>query len=120
MFFLNTFRHYNNRYNNYSNEHYQQSSRQTTKHTKRNGTSAINNRPQKQHVVNGNTNNTNNNHRHHSTSDNDQKEGEEWETASESSMNMRNGHYDNNQSTNEIKAVHRGRTPPKKSFSSQR
>ncbi|CAF0891877.1 unnamed protein product [Adineta ricciae] len=112
--------HYNNRYNNYSNEHYQQSSRQTTKHTKRNGTSAINNRHQKQHVVNGDTNNTNNNHRHHSTSDNDQKEGEEWETASESSMNMRNGHYDNNQSTNEIKAVHRGRTPPKKSFSSQR
>ncbi|CAF4154839.1 unnamed protein product, partial [Adineta steineri] len=50
--------------------------------------------------------------------------GEEWETASESSTNMRNGHYDNNginnQQTNETKSVNRGRTPPKKSFSSQR
>ncbi|UJR31210.1 hypothetical protein I4U23_018714 [Adineta vaga] len=118
--------HYNNRYNNYSNEHYSQSSRQITKRSKRggagsNGASTINNRQQKQHIVNGNNNNTNNNNfRHHSTSDNDQKEGEEWETASESSTNMRNGHSDNNQQINEIKSVHRGRTPPKKSFSSQR
>ncbi len=117
------FRHYNNRYN-YSNEHYQQQQQQprsTNKNSKRGNSTTINNRQHKQQIINGNNNN---NFRHHSTSDNDQKEGEEWETASESSTNMRNGHYDNsginNQQTNEIKSIHRGRTPPKKSFSSQR
>ena len=79
----------------------------------------ITNRPQKQAITNG-SNNNNNNIRHHSVSDNDQKEGEEWETASESSTNMRNGHYDNTSTANESKSIHRGRTPPKKSFSSQR
>ncbi|CAF1064051.1 unnamed protein product [Rotaria sordida] len=116
--------HYNNRYN-YSNEHYQQ--RSTNKNSKRGSSSIINNRQPKQQIINGsssNNNNNNNNVRHHSTSDNDQKEGEEWETASESSTNMRNGHYDTNaintEQTNETKTIHRGKTPPKKSFSSQR
>ncbi|CAF3579594.1 unnamed protein product [Rotaria sp. Silwood1] len=121
--------HYNNRYN-YSNEHYpqqqqqqQQQQRSTNKNSKRGGSSTTNNRQQ---IINGSSsnNNNNNNFRHHSTSDNDQKEGEEWETASESSTNMRNGHYDTNtintEQTNETKTIHRGRTPPKKSFSSQR
>lgn len=112
MYFL---RHYNNRYN-YSNENYQKK-RPANKNSKRISTSAINNRQP--------TNGSNNNNRHHSTSDNDQKEGEEWETASESSTNMRNDHYDtnaiNSEQTNETKpSNHRGRTPPKKSFSSQR
>ncbi|CAF3592208.1 unnamed protein product [Rotaria sp. Silwood1] len=120
--------HYNNRYN-YSNEHYpqqqqqQQQQRSTNKNSKRGGSSTTNNRQQ---IINGSSSNNNNNNifRHHSTSDNDQKEGEEWETASESSTNMRNGHYDTNtintEQTNETKTIHRGRTPPKKSFSSQR
>ncbi|CAF4518616.1 unnamed protein product, partial [Rotaria magnacalcarata] len=95
-----------------------QQQRPTNKNSKRGGTSTINNRQ----PTNG-TNNTNNN-RHHSTSDNDLKEGEEWETASESSTNMRNDPYDtnaiNSEQTNETKSsTHRGRTPPKKSFSSQ-
>jgi hypothetical protein len=37
---------------------------------------------------------------------------------------MRNGHYDNsginNQRINETKTINHGKTPPKKSFSSQR
>ncbi len=120
------FRHYNNRYN-YSNDHYQQQQQQpprsNNKNSKRVGSLTINNRQQKQAIING-SNNNNNNNRHHSISDNDQKEGEEWETASESSTNMRNGHYDNtglnNSTTNETKSINRGRTPPKKSFSNQR
>ncbi|CAF3823317.1 unnamed protein product, partial [Adineta steineri] len=120
--------HYNNRYN-YSNEHYQQQRPTNNKNSKRGGASIVQNQQQRQPIVNGSggggsNNNNNNNFRHHSISDNDQKEGEEWETASESSTNMRNGHYDNNginnQQTNETKSVNRGRTPPKKSFSSQR
>jgi hypothetical protein len=117
-----TSRHYNNRYN-YSNDHYQQQSRSNNKNSKRGGgggTLTITNRQPKQAIINGSNNNNNNNFRHHSISDNDQKEGEEWETASESSTNMRNGHYDNTSTTNETKTIHRGRTPPKKSFSSQR
>ncbi len=118
-------RHYNNRYN-YSNEHYpqQQQQRSANKNSKRGVASTINNRQPKQQTINGINNKNNNNIRHHSVSDNDQKEGEEWETASESSTNMRNGHYDNsginNQQTNETKSINRGKTPPKKSFSSQR
>jgi hypothetical protein len=100
-------------------------------------TSNVTSRSSKTRVNNGNhlSNSKNHHHqqqqhqpqhgvRHRSTSDNDQKEGEEWETASESSTNMRNGHYDsngtNNVSTNTMKSMPRGRTPPKKSFSSQR
>lgn len=87
--------------------------------SKRGGGGSSNNhhRQAKQVTVNGNNNNNNTTFRHHSTSDNDQKEGEEWETASESSTNMRNGHDDTNPTN---KSLHRGRTPPKKSFSSQR
>jgi hypothetical protein len=56
------------------------------------------------------------------------KEGEEWETASESSANMRTSHHDNTQqqqpikstAVNETKPTNRDRTPPKKSFLSQR
>lgn len=82
------------------------------------GSSNNHHRQAKQVTINGTNNNNNNtNFRHHSTSDNDQKEGEEWETASESSTNMRNGHDDTNPTS---KSLHRGRTPPKKSFSSQR
>lgn len=81
------------------------------------GSSNNHHRQAKQVTVNGNNNNNNTTFRHHSTSDNDQKEGEEWETASESSTNMRNGHDDTNPTN---KSLHRGRTPPKKSFSSQR
>ena len=76
--------------------------------------------------------------RHHSSSDNEQKEGEEWETASESSTNMRNGHHENHSMgtktmNNEMKSTHQDRTPPpappvppptaplpKKSFANQR
>ncbi len=112
------FRHYNNRYN-YSNDHYQAQPHSKNKTSKRGRTLTINNRQQKPAIING-SNNNNNNIRHHSVSDNDQKEGEEWETASESSTNMRNGHYDNNSTANETKTIHRGRTPPKKSFSNQR
>lgn len=118
--FLFLFRHYNNRYN-YSNDQYHQ--RSTNKTSKRGDTTTASTIKNRQRSINGNNNN--NNHRHHSISDNDLKEGEEWETASESSTNMRNGHYDNNgmnnQQTNDIKSINnRGRTPPKKSFSSQR
>ena len=123
---LSSRRHYNSRYN-YSNEHYQQqqpSARFNPKRSsKRGGLSAVSTRPQKSQVNNG-SNNNNSHPRHHSVSDNDQKEGEEWETASESSTNMRTGHHDNNgsghQPTNDNGSNHRGRTPPKKSFSSQR
>ena len=124
---LSSRRHYNSRYN-YSNEHYQQqqpSARFNPKRSsKRGGLSAVSTRPQKSQVNNGSNNNNNSHPRHHSVSDNDQKEGEEWETASESSTNMRTGHHDNNgsghQPTNDNGSNHRGRTPPKKSFSSQR
>lgn len=64
--------------------------------------------------------------RHPSASDNEQKEGEEWETASESSANMRPIHTDTNQqpttkpTVHDTKSTNRDRTPPKKSFASQR
>lgn len=82
------------------------------------------NRQPKPQTVNGSNNNNNNSFRHHSISDNDQKEGEEWETASESSTTMRNDQYDTNaintEQTNETKSNHRGRTPTKTIFPSQR
>ncbi len=76
-------------------------------------TTTTTDRPQiKTQITTGNTN----------LSDNELKEGEEWETASESSANMRNNHHENNEQTitNEIKSTNQERTPPKKSFSSQR
>ncbi|CAF2823948.1 unnamed protein product [Rotaria sp. Silwood2] len=127
---------YNNRYN-YSNEHYQQqySVNKTTKRTSSatatttTTTTSTDRQPNKQQITKGNNINNNNNNinlRHQSASDNEQKEGEEWETASESSANMRSGHTDTNQqqsvrsTTNETKPTNRDRTPPKKSFASQR
>ncbi|CAF1097369.1 unnamed protein product [Rotaria sordida] len=121
---------YNSRYN-YLNEHYQQHpTHSTNKTTKRTGSSTItaDRQQHKQQTTKGNNNNNNNNTnlRPQSASDNEQKEGEEWETASESSANMRSTHTDTNQqqsiksTTNETKSTDRDRTPPKKSFSSQR
>ncbi|CAF0765008.1 unnamed protein product [Adineta steineri] len=103
-------KHYNNRYN-YSHEHYQQQRPTNKKHSKRSDASIIQNQQQRQPIVNGSGSNKNNNFRHHSINDSDQKEGEEGETASEPSTNMRNGHYDNtrikNQQTNETKSFNR-------------
>jgi hypothetical protein len=121
LFFLS--RRYNNRYN-YSTDHYQQQQQQhqtrpINKTTKR-GTSTVTSidRQQNKQPIN---NNNNNNLHHQSVSDNEQKEGEEWETASESSANMRNSQQQTIKSTiNETKTINRDRTPPKKSFSSQR
>ncbi|CAF4271638.1 unnamed protein product, partial [Adineta steineri] len=116
---------YNSRYN-YSNEHYQQHpTRTSNKTTKRGGSSSITDRQQTKQKTNSGSNSTSINIGHQSVSDNEQKEGEEWETASESSANMRNSHHDTNQQavksiSNEIKSTTRDRTPPKKSFSSQR
>ncbi|CAF2085782.1 unnamed protein product [Rotaria magnacalcarata] len=118
---------YNNRYN-YSNEHYAQQHQVhvPNKTIKRAGSStATNDRQQtKQQTMKGS--NAIINPRLQSASDNEQKEGEEWETASESSANMRSaGHPEVNPQvaksiTSETKSTHRDRTPPKKSFSSQR
>ena len=133
------FRHYSNRYN-YSNEHYpaSHSTRLNVKKTSKRGGGVSSSTPTNPHDKprlnngngNGNGHNNNNNSnsshnvRHHSTSDNDQKEGEEWETASESSTNMRNGHHENNGSshtpTTTVKSIHSARTQPKKNFHSQR
>ena len=89
-------RRYNNRYN-YSNEHYQQhQTRSLNKTTKRGGSSsatATDRHQTKPATISGSTTNL----RHQSASDNEQKEGEEWETASESSANMRNVHHDTQQ-----------------------
>jgi len=105
-------------YNNFPCESSQSVRVQPKKHSKRGGTTpSTHQRAVKTRLNNGN------HHRHHSTSDNDPKEGEEWETASESSTNMRNGHQDNHHphsSTATTSTNHRGRTPPQKSFSSQR
>jgi len=120
LFFLS--RRYNNRYN-YSTDHYQQQQHQTrpiNKTTKR-GTSTVVTSIDRQQNKQPINNNNNNNLHHQSVSDNEQKEGEEWETASESSANMRNNQQQTIKSTiNETKAINRDRTPPKKSFSSQR
>ena len=105
-------RHYNKRFS-YSNQRYQQQ-HSTNKSSKRGNLSAVNNQQQ---AINGSNNN---NLYRQSVSDNDQKEGEEWETASESSTNIRNDYCDiNTKQTNETKSINRGRTSAKKSFSSQ-
>jgi hypothetical protein len=141
-------RRYHQQYN-YSGEHYgtasQHQTRATAKIGKRGATTKTMDRSQHKRtspirthatmsiatIATTSTNNNNNHHlfRHQSASDNDQKEGEEWETASESSTNMRNGHHDNNQvllvqpiksNMHETQIVNRDRTPPKKSFFNQR
>jgi len=124
---------YHNQYNNYSNEHYS-TSRSNTRTAKRGSSTKLTNRehqttkqssPTAAATTTTATTSNSIHQRHHSSSDNEQKEGEEWETASESSTNMRNGHQETNSTvvkptTNEIKSIVRDRTPPKKSFSSQR
>lgn len=120
-------KNYKNQYNNFPSETSHSVRVQSKKQSKRGGsattaaTTTLTHRHVKTRLNNGNHSNTNH-HRHHSTSDNDPKEGEEWETASESSTNMRNGHPDNHphSSTTATATNHRGRTPPKKTFSSQR
>ncbi len=113
-------RRYNNRYS-YSTDHYQhQNPTRSTNKTSKRGSSATTATERQQTKALTNTGNVDLHHQ--SVSDNEQKEGEEWETASESSANMRNNHHETNHqaSTNEIKSTNRDRTPPKKSFSSQR
>lgn len=80
-----------------SRQHNQQYSYPNTKKlvNKRGQASMIVHRQGKMTTNNGNYRSKNSNYPHHSTSDNDQKEAEEWETASESSTNVRNGHYEN-------------------------
>ena len=105
-------RRYNSRYS-YSTDHYQKQSqnRPANKMNKR-GNSATTDHSQTKSTINAGPANL---------SDNEQKEGEEWETASESSANMRNNHHENDQPiATEIKPINRDRTPPKKSFASQR
>lgn len=107
-------RRYNTRYG-YSTGHYQQQQSQTRSGNKNNkrANSATTDRQQTKPTINTGTNNL---------SDNDQKEGEEWETASESSANMRINHHESDPPANsiEIKPINHERTPPKKSFASQR
>lgn len=116
--------HYNNQYG-YQQDPYHQT-RVVSKTIKRGGSMKTSDRqPTKSATSTGSNSNYKTAHnRHHSGSDNEQKEGEEWETASESSTNMRNGHSENVQtnktSTVENKNLNRDRTPPKKSFSNQR
>ncbi|CAF0982507.1 unnamed protein product [Adineta ricciae] len=119
---------YNSRYN-YSTDPYSQSRSQTrsiTKTTKRGGLSSATDRKQTKSKTVSNSNNTSSNLHQQSVSDNELKEGEEWETASESSGIMRSNHQDGSQQpANKSTAAddtsgNRDRTPPKKSFSSQR
>lgn len=108
------FRRYNNnnRYS-YSTDHYQkQNQTRVGPKTNKRGNSATTDRSQVKSTSNIAAGNS---------SDNEQKEGEEWETASESSANMRNNHHDNDPpSTTDNKPINRERTPPKKSYASQR
>lgn len=109
---ISLYRRYNSRYS-YSTDHYQkQSQNRPGNKTSKRGNSATADHSQTKPTTNAGTTNL---------SDNEQKEGEEWETASESSANMRNNHHENDQPiTTEIKPTNRDRTPPKKSFASQR
>lgn len=89
--------------------------------TKARQTTAVDHQPGKSLMYSGSNRSKNSNHHQNSTSDNDQKEGEEWETASESSEKMRNGYHNNPSTTsNSLKSMHRGRTSPKKTVNYQR
>ena len=122
------FRRYNSRYS-YSTDPYSQSrsqTRSTTKTSKRGGSASAIDRKQTKSRTISNTNNTSSSLHQQSVSDNELKEGEEWETASESSGIVRSNHQDSSQqpanksTADDDTPSNRDRTPPKKSFSSQR